>query len=177
MTAEEILSIPAGRDLDSLVAERIMGLSGLGYYGPPMDEPFFHERYIRFDTAEEANASYAVYWDKHHAQNPKGYVERDDWDSDLCWWEKGWGPRHCDEYSSDIRDVWQVVDHMAGQGIHLVLEDWRRTHKLWAALFDLPDGHDTGQVIAETAPLAICRAALMADKIFWRIAVPALKGS
>lgn len=67
-------------------------------------------------------------------------------------------------YSADIGDAWQVVEHLSQLGHRLILEDWRGNVRAggWAALFDLADGHDTGQQTGETAALAICRAALKA---------------
>jgi hypothetical protein len=70
------------------------------------------------------------------------------------------GPQH---YSTSIGAVWYVVDALSARGCSLVLEDWRndpRAPGKWSALFNLPDGHDTGGAMGETAPEAICRAAL-----------------
>lgn len=67
-------------------------------------------------------------------------------------------------YSTEINAAWLVVEKLAAENRGtLVLQDWldvRGTPGRWCALFDLPDGHDTGQILADTAPLAICKAIL-----------------
>lgn len=68
------------------------------------------------------------------------------------------------KYSEDISHAWSVVECLAGKNVRLVLEDWRTGKGIiggWAALFSLPNGHDTGHALGETAPLAICRAAAL----------------
>lgn len=66
-------------------------------------------------------------------------------------------------YSTDIAAAWRVVEKLASHNHRLTLEDWRDSkHAGWSALVTLSNGHDTGDVIAETMPLAICRAALKA---------------
>ncbi len=73
-------------------------------------------------------------------------------------------PRLVPCYSMDIAAAWEVVKHLATRGIELTLEDWRSLPEGggWKAMFDLPDGHDTGDALGQDAPLAICRAALLA---------------
>ncbi len=82
----------------------------------------------------------------------------------------GYNPhaRDCREWnpSENLIHVWQVVETLAARGCRLVLHDWRGDQQVyekyrgWAALFDLFDGHDTGDFIGDTVPLAICRAML-----------------
>src|SRR5262245_13080744 len=70
-------------------------------------------------------------------------------------------------FSTKLDAAWLVVECLAAMGHGLVLEQWLRNQGVrngWVALFDLADGHDTGQHLEETAPLAICRAALAAVK-------------
>ena len=67
-------------------------------------------------------------------------------------------------FSTDIAAAWLVVEQMHLLGHALALERWLdmpRQNK-WLALFTLENGHDTGCKVAESAPLAICRAALVA---------------
>ena len=68
------------------------------------------------------------------------------------------------EYSTEIAAAWEVAEKLAAKGHRLILEDHRdNPHSPgWWARFDLANGHDTGDVVAATAPLAICRAALKA---------------
>lgn len=70
-------------------------------------------------------------------------------------------------YSVDIAAAWQVVEHLAAAG-------WGHKHQVFSAAAELPGwqwtfmrpggGHGAGiaGVEAPTAPLAICRAALLA---------------
>ncbi len=127
MTREEILPMTAGREMDALVARRVMGWRE-GVMG--------------------VNAGFWV-----------------DADGKEMAWNIGcgaWSP------STQIEEAWQVVERLGEQrGLRLVLEDWRGDRSLgveegWCALLTLRDGHDTGQEIAPTAPLAICRIALLA---------------
>lgn len=61
-------------------------------------------------------------------------------------------------YSTDIAAAWQVVERMKPLGIWLVdLQDYYK-----AAFLNSDDDVVGGEVSAETAPLAICRAALKA---------------
>lgn len=66
--------------------------------------------------------------------------------------------------STDIRAAWMVVDQMHLLGHAITLERWTGKPELgeWSAAFILENGHDTGCKVAESAPLAICRAALVA---------------
>jgi hypothetical protein len=62
-------------------------------------------------------------------------------------------------FSTDIAAAWEVVEKLA-DGIHggfdLVL-DWDGG---WEACFEIPGGQKVVSVNCDTAPLAICRAAL-----------------
>lgn len=62
-------------------------------------------------------------------------------------------------YSTDISAAWQVVDKMKERGLGFAIhcgENWRPI-----ALFDKEES-ENDWIGAETAPLAICRAALLA---------------
>ncbi len=64
-------------------------------------------------------------------------------------------------FSTHIGVAFDVVAFLSKRGYSLTLEDWRDSrHGRWMALFQWPDGHDSGAFMADTAPLAICRAAL-----------------
>lgn len=70
--------------------------------------------------------------------------------------------REVPAYSEDIAAAWLVLDAMRVRGCEVALEDHTLhdgPNKGWWALFDLPDGGDTGHAIGDTAPLAICLAA------------------
>ena len=108
MTITEYLALPE-RSRDALVAERVFEQKGLGYYGPPDEGPFTHDRSTWHATKEEADASYAAHWDRTHQADSFGFVGRDDWDAELCWWKDGWGPIACPDYSTDAADDCAVL--------------------------------------------------------------------
>lgn len=63
-----------------------------------------------------------------------------------------------------------LVDALSARGCSLILEDWRNLENApapWAASFDLPDGHDTGDACGETAAEATCKAALLVTCMDW----------
>jgi hypothetical protein len=99
MTREEILNMPAGREMDALIAERV------------------------FKTTED-----------------------DDWGSDGLL-----------SFSTDIAAAWQVVEKLKPN--YPLLDMYCIGD--WASSFG--DG-EWGYGYAETAPLAICRAALIATQ-------------
>lgn len=89
------------------------------------------------------------------------------WFEDESTWENGtrrWAS--VPPYSSEIAAAWLVVEKLSGMGHGLVLQDW--TYKgsaAWAALYDLANAHDTGHIMNESAPVAICLAALRAVQV------------
>jgi hypothetical protein len=126
-TREGILEMPAGRELDALVAEKVMG------------------------------------WElrqcERHKTEPDGYA------CGLCW---GWD--QFPAYSTDIDTAWQVVEKMQEDG-DVFIEWWQDGEWFvsWKPLIIRNrdgsrvgakcDGQTTGK---PSAPLAICRAALLA---------------
>lgn len=81
-------------------------------------------------------------------------------------------------YSTDITAAFTLVERLRSLGFQLLLESVM--HKsgswCWQALFDYPDGHDSGQSIAATPAHAICLAArAVAKSQCFRDAVEHLK--
>jgi len=145
--------LAAGRELDALVAKKVMGLHGIGYYGPNKSHGF-HRDYDRFDTNDEALAAYKKYWPE------------DSWHEDedcLHHWKDDWGPLCLYEYSTDIFYAWLVVEKMQEDGWY-----WGIGYdygELVAGFYTARDSEgevDPYFVQAKTAPLAICLAALKA---------------
>lgn len=64
-------------------------------------------------------------------------------------------------YSRDIDAAWQVVERMLTLGWHLNLMSLHRDGSLWSAEFEAA-AETTRHIYGESAPLAICRAALAA---------------
>lgn len=122
MTTAELLAMPAGRELDAIVASRVMGWASADV-----------------DTAMLcASGSIAAC-----SEMTTGHVP---------------------DYSTDIAAAWLVVERIHEHGHAITVERWLGNPELgkWSAAFTLENGHDTGQCVAESAPLAICRAALVA---------------
>lgn len=107
MTRDEILAMPAGRDMDALVGEYVFGWEKGTF---PVYEPM-----------KSKHGDYMV--------------------------------RPISNYSTDISAAWDVVEKL-------------KESSLWLDLNTSPDGCQVGFadyfVFADTAPLAICRAALLA---------------
>ncbi len=138
MTRDEILNMPAGREMDTLMAEKVMGLKL--WHGDPAG----------FDFAENID-----YW-RADVRNS---------DDELC--------LRCPRYSTDIVAAWLVVEKF-GFSIIKVDEGWM------VGIFDgycddsnnggCVDGYVGGDAwstyrkigLAPAAPLAICRASLIA---------------
>ena len=70
--------------------------------------------------------------------------------------------------SSFIADAWEVVEKMRAMGWHAVL---RGDSDLWTAIFD--DGRRPLEAVANSAPLAVCRAALSIEDRNTNTAAPA----
>lgn len=119
--------LTAGRELDALVAEKVMGWHIV----------------TDFDLRPP----------EKHWNNAKGYVclvagnKLNDGRE-----MKGFSP------STDIADAWKVVEKMRERGLDVYL----RFVSTWTAEFDSVSGDVNGFADADTAPLAICLAALKA---------------
>jgi hypothetical protein len=70
------------------------------------------------------------------------------------------------EYSAKIEDAWLLVEKMREKGWTLELNNWARGCGQWFAVFmnEPVYGEEEDRIdgCADTAPLAICRAALLA---------------
>jgi hypothetical protein len=113
MNKEQVLSMPAGRELDALIAEKVMER-----------DVSFHKRGGAFTRS----------------------------------WIDGYG---CEDtfYSTDIATAWRVVDKMCKSfWIASLVADTN----LWRVTFYTHTHRKTHEAIDESAPLAICRAALLA---------------
>jgi hypothetical protein len=63
------------------------------------------------------------------------------------------------KYTAGGDATWRVVDRLIALG-HTLTTGRNRRDERFGAFLDLSDGHDTGDVYAETLPLAICLVAL-----------------
>jgi len=127
MTRDEILKLEAGRELDALVAEKVMGLVPCNNW-----LPFNAFSYIKSQTCRHENCY------------PRGHP---------CLYSADWGA------------AGQVAEKMAHEPHAWIIESiniiggspqWSATY--WGGGVE----DDNDMVIGSTAPLAICRAALLA---------------
>lgn len=129
----------AGRELDALVAERVMGLK------------------CRFERGVEAA------WQDHKpvAWSPNDYIVLSQSGSpEPCFYIPSRMHSYLivPRYSTDIAAAWEVVEKMWSSKYEAFVRTFRGQ---WSASF-ADNGNIIGQVDAETAPLAICRAVLKA---------------
>jgi len=124
MNREEILAMPAGRDLDALIAENVMG---------------WKDRGIGYSFEDNINGYECVL-----------YIDKD----------------KLPHYSTDIAAAWQVIEWLEknttekynSPSLFSVPHGWSMV------LYEKRDNHAPAwlDAFAPTAPLAICRAALLA---------------
>lgn len=120
----------AGRELDALIAEKVMGLPKLT---PGQMEPLAGF----FDYQDEAHGIHVRYEDA----DGNGVMRR------FC-------------PSLWMNDAWEVVEKMPG---HFDL--WRYADGEWSARFWCGSTVIGEKLFADTAPLAICLAALAATEV------------
>ena len=128
-------TIEAGRELDTLVAERVMGWSHIER------KP---RQYKGFN-------GFANYFGPHGLPPEKPFNE-------------GFGLFDVPTYSTNIADAWRVLDRMIERGYEGTLHRRAGDDGLTLFLLDA-EGEPTGEYAyycAEKMPLAICRAALNA---------------
>lgn len=121
MTRDEILAMPAGRELDTLVAENVMGET----------KPIY---------AHEPGHLLAI---KHGSWYCLPEFDK----GDECEWR-------AQSFSSDISAAWEVVEKLKE---FKPIINYDPFHKKWFVRFNGGEFHS-----AEVAPLAICRASLLA---------------
>jgi hypothetical protein len=124
MTKDEILNMQADRELDALVAEKVMG------------------------WVAEVGLNDRAYWVNKNDQR-RYFVEG--WDH--------WNP------SERISHAWQVVEKMKQDNPEWFIDvKWHAFDKKWSVVItDMHVGYNNVlRAYGRTAPLAICRAALLA---------------
>jgi hypothetical protein len=139
MTLEEVLDVSAGRELDALVAEKVMGWVYREYWGQlvpseHLDAPMWSE------WAQDKSGDVC----RHPINRMPNIPYRGD---------KPWIP----EYSTDISAAWEVVEKNKEYWFFLM---YSADMKQWWCEYRV--NKQKGRVTADTAPLAICRAALLA---------------
>ncbi len=135
MTHDEIMKLEAGRELDALVAEKVMGYTPVKV----TEYPAYDDNRNWVDIGD-----YVIY--------PEGVA--------FCTRVK--------DYSTDISAAWQVMekieslDNVQGVGLRGGEYYWKQYSLRWNFWVNNNGMYPEVDVYGETAPLAICRAALMA---------------
>lgn len=119
----DIDNMPAGRDMDKLIAEKVFG----------WDDFWCNDRQLMgYPPCEQVSIMEAE-------RHPVPY------------------------YSTDIAATWEVVEKVASLGCGYMVEDAEEGHICtFFKGFKFPRRIDEYEAEADTAPLAICRAALKA---------------
>ncbi len=155
----EVPEVPAGPGFDAEIAHMLYGWSGIGHYGPPIDgSPWAHKASVRYDTEEEARASYERIYVAKTPEENRGKATPSEMGFGLCYWKDDWGPLAVPEWSTDQYDAMNLLEEWHG--------DWkiRRHNGMYkVTMYALAA---QGSAWAETLPLAICRIRLKAAS--WR---------
>lgn len=114
LTREEIMHMPAGREMDALIATQVFG----------------HE--VKRDTVLTTFVPFRV---------------------DTVEWSEGFTTLA--HYSTDIEAAWEVIEELTRD--HYDFDVWSETDSIWCEIFK----GVSATANAKTAPLAICRAALL----------------
>ena len=137
MTRDKIMAMEAGPEMDRLIAEKVMGWRrmigpGYDYDGPRNPDEIAVPPWISDDEF------------KRFRFPPRGPIK--------------FGYFGIPLYSTSISDAWEVVDALADIGISLHIETLAR-REVRIEIFRVKWDYDD---ITGPAPLAICRAALLA---------------
>jgi hypothetical protein len=143
MEQNQIRQMPAGREMDKLIAEQVMGISMYHYDKGHPDNCYF--------MLLDADGDPVLFAPRFRDAERK--TEAEAWQDCPC-------------YSTDIAAAWQVVEKLTADG-------WGHKHHVYSKYAEMPgwqwtfmqSGKGPNSISgaeAETAPLAICRAALLA---------------
>lgn len=132
MTRDEILNMPAGREIDALIEENIFKSVSCNNWAI---QRYYPEEWIRINSSCE-----------HERCHPLGFVPR---------------------YSTDISAAWEVVEKFVEQDCKCHIYrygNWNKKDgkRCWQVFLGDNKYNLFPYAEADTAPLAICRAALLA---------------
>lgn len=154
--SQEIDRMEAGRELDAMVAEKVMGLRPRWWSLHRNDKPLrdLMDTDVRptlfwLDCQSLDHVPLEVL--RPNADGDMPILECDDGESVLC-------------YSTDIAAAWEVVEKLK-EITENVLVSWEETYwevEVCVTQEAFNRGYRTAINDADTAPLAICRAALIA---------------
>ncbi len=180
MTKEEMLVEPAGRRLDAWVGIHLFGWrwcrrpdakhnATLLLMQPPVvlwaecDDEYVG--WVRTTTRPGVSGGGWVEVDTLWPDEDSRYS---DWDQQGWYWDATYHrmdrvrKRGLPHYSTDIGIAWEVAEKAGRMAIEDLRHDPLSDGSTWLVWRELPNGHTSRDVGATTAPLAICRAALMA---------------
>lgn len=150
----ETVELVTGRALDALVAEKVMGLHrediAAGSLRTPYGTPFPTCDAALFFTPEGLQEYQTDFrFENNMFLLDIEHPERGHWDI-------------LPHYSTDIAAAWQIVDHLRSgeRGFNLFAAN-SASFPAWIATF-YPDAYEDHEAAADTAPMAICLAALAA---------------
>lgn len=166
-TADEILEMEAGRELDAIVAEHVLGWR---WMSQPTQAGHTSERSMMVPP-EGSDYEAFNFVPALGRQVDRHFARFSDWDMCCGRRDRSWpvsasvssrqqiGLPH---YSTDIAATWEIVEHLARQdrNLRMTVYAYARTY----ATFDDLDGEEEWMEANgdHHTPLAICRAALAA---------------
>jgi len=142
MKRYEILDMSPGRELDFIIARDIMGWTYDEEWGQivPQGHCKPSELWSEYEWSE-----------KGYSRHPVGMMGGVAYMGDKP---------HIREYSTDIADAWMVIEETRKRGWNPYIEG--SIFGKWICMFqDIHSPNSTGRILADTAPLAICLAALL----------------
>lgn len=135
MTPAKMDALPAGRELDALVAEKVMGLC--------IERAWYDARGYRLpDPHDPEIPCHEIYYAPRGAAN--------------------FGTLEIPHYSRDIEAAWEVVEKLTERFSVLVGQFHRGGTACKLTSWEIDGEMIHANMLAEAAPLAICRAALKA---------------
>ncbi len=134
MTRDEILKLEANSETDALIAVSVMGWRRMSW----------EKAY-----GQVGRTTLTPYWHSQDGKHAANVEDDDDYDCP----QDGWHP------SSDIVAAWEVVEKLKKRPV-ICLNVWHDDSGWCCSLNFIGGRYDA--VRADTAPLAICRAALLA---------------
>ena len=170
----KVIDLPEGRETDAIVGEKIMNLNIVhhqwpqGYYPDDCGPHALH-----FMTKEEAETLSPSTGSFEEYLGPVHLEEHGIWPPEVFQWGDN-QEYHClvqpvEHYSTELTSAWRLMDKLGGCVVLYYTDNkqdyWDEPHWVCGlkAFEDGPEyDWDVTLVRAPTAPLAICRAALLA---------------
>ena len=145
MTRDEILAMVPGPEMDAAVGKAIGATPTVKWYAMNKEETAYCMDFERENTGNdwlrERIASFPnSRYEDYHIVRQEIYRQ----------------------YSKDISEAWDVVEKLAKEWPDFCISNYPKG--LWSVMWGF-DGYGLPSIEATTAPLAICRAALLAKEV------------